>query len=72
MVLTVRQINATKPDTKIVTLSDGQGLELRILPNGKRNMTSLGVYPDVSLAEAREKRADSITRYRSCRVEVGR
>ena len=71
MALTVRQINATKPSTKIVALNDGQGLELRIWPdgrrgwrlrytrpNGKRNMISLGKYPEVSLAEAREKRAD--------------
>lgn len=71
MPLTVRQINATKPGAKIITLSDGQGLEHRIWPdgrrgwrlrytrpNGKRNMTSLGRYPDVSLAEAREKRTD--------------
>lgn len=71
MALTIRQINATKPGTKIVTLSDGMGLELRIStngsrgwrfrytrPNGKRNMISLGKYPEVSLAEAREKRTD--------------
>ncbi|WP_434986118.1 tyrosine-type recombinase/integrase [Vreelandella zhaodongensis] len=71
MALTTRQINATKPGTKIVTLSDGLGLELRIStngsrgwrlrytrPNGKRNMISLGQYPEVSLAEAREKRTD--------------
>ncbi|WP_353048351.1 Arm DNA-binding domain-containing protein [Halomonas sp. ISL-56] len=69
----------------IDTFFDGTGLELRIWPDGSqmvfalhtpqlqvRNMTSLGIYPEVSLAEAREKRADSITRYRSCRVEVGR
>ncbi|MBS3667095.1 tyrosine-type recombinase/integrase [Vreelandella boliviensis] len=71
MALTIRQITATKPGTKIISLSDGQGLELRIWPdgrrgwrlrytrpNGKRNMVSLGSYPDVSLAEAREKRTD--------------
>lgn len=71
MTLTIRQINATKPSTKIVSLSDGQGLELRVSPNGsrgwrlrytrpngKRNMTSLGSYPEVSLAEAREKRTE--------------
>ncbi|OAL57554.1 hypothetical protein A6R74_12345 [Halomonas sp. ALS9] len=33
MALTVRQINSTKPSTKILALSDGQGLELRIWPN---------------------------------------
>ncbi|WP_414123678.1 Arm DNA-binding domain-containing protein [Vreelandella titanicae] len=57
MVLTIRQINATKPGTKIITLSDGMGLELRIStngsrgwrlrytrPNGKRNMISQGIF----------------------------
>ncbi|WP_110669979.1 tyrosine-type recombinase/integrase [Salinicola halophilus] len=72
MPLTVRKIEATKPDTKPVTLIDGSGLQLVISPggsrgwrlrytrpNGKRNMMSLGSYPEVTLAEAREKRTDA-------------
>ncbi|OHV09998.1 tyrosine-type recombinase/integrase [Kushneria phosphatilytica] len=71
MSLTIRQIKASKPGKKEITLSDGLGLELRISPsgrkgwrlrytrpNGKRNMMSLGSYPEVTLAEAREKRTD--------------
>ncbi|WP_299256949.1 integrase arm-type DNA-binding domain-containing protein [uncultured Kushneria sp.] len=72
MSLTVRKIEKTKPGEKPIALSDGLGLELRISPNGskgwrfryvrpngKRNMMSLGNYPEVSLAEAREKRTDA-------------
>lgn len=72
MPLTARKIETTKPGPKTVTLSDGSGLELRISPNGKRgwrlrytrpngkrNMMSLGPYPEVTLAEAREKRTDA-------------
>lgn len=72
MALTIRKIETTKPGTKEISLSDGLGLELRISPkgrkgwrlrytrpNGKRNMMSLGSYPEVSLAEAREKRTDA-------------
>ena len=72
MPLTIRKIETTTPGSKEVTLSDGLGLELRISPkgrkgwrlrytrpNGKRNMMNLGSYPDVSLAEAREKRTDA-------------
>lgn len=71
MALSICQVNVTKPSTKIVTFSDGMGLELRIStngshgwrlrytrPNGKRNMISLGKYPEVSLAEARDKWSD--------------
>ncbi len=72
MPLTIRKIETTKPGPKSIALSDGLGLELRISPNGsrgwrlrytrpngKRNMMSLGSYPEVSLAEAREKRTDA-------------
>lgn len=72
MPLTVRKIETTKPGPKSIALSDGMGLELRISPNGsrgwrlrytrpngKRNMMSLGSYPEVSLADAREKRTDA-------------
>ncbi|MGQ7242137.1 tyrosine-type recombinase/integrase [Salinicola sp. V024] len=69
MPLTARKIESTKPADKVITLSDGSGLELRITPNGKRgwrfryvrpdgskrrNMISLGVYPTITLARARE------------------
>lgn len=72
MPLTIRKIEASKPGPKVTTLTDGMGLQLVISPNGsrgwrlrytrpngKRNMMSLGSYPEVSLAEAREKRTDA-------------
>lgn len=59
-----------KPKEKEYNLSDGQGLQLRIKPNGsklwlfnythpytkKRQNISLGSYPTVTLAQARDKR----------------
>ncbi|KAA0010750.1 DUF4102 domain-containing protein [Billgrantia pellis] len=72
MPLTIRKIETSKPGPKVTTLTDGMGLQLVISPNGsrgwrlrytrpngKRNMMSLGSYPEVSLAEAREKRTDA-------------
>lgn len=60
-----------KPTDKQKKLSDGGGLHLLIHPNGgkywhisyrfagKQNTLSLGAYPDVSLAVARERRDDA-------------
>lgn len=59
---------AAKPAKGIRKLSDGQGLQLWVQPNGsklwrlayrfagKQKLLSLGPYPTVSLAEAREER----------------
>ena len=67
MKLTDKAIKNTKPDTKVKKLFDGNGLILLIYPNGskywsykyrhlgKEKSLSLGVYPEVSLAEARQK-----------------
>ena len=61
-------INKTKPQAKTVRLSDGRGMYLEISPtggkwwrfkyriDGKEKRISLGVYPDVGLADARDKR----------------
>jgi integrase len=58
----------TKPQAKTLRLSDGRGMYLEISPNGgkwwrfkyrldgKEKRISLGVYPDVGLADARDKR----------------
>jgi integrase len=68
--LTNTQIEQAKPKTKVYTLSDGSGLQLRVKPNGsklwlfdyvrpytkKRTSLSFGVYPALSLANARIKR----------------
>jgi len=68
MSLTSRVVQLTKPREKTFLLTDGRGLNLIIYPdgrkgwryryyrpNGKRNMISLGSFPDVSLASARIK-----------------
>jgi hypothetical protein len=68
MVLTVFAIDKAKPTNKPYKLSDGQGLALLVEPNGsklwrfryrfagKENMLTFGAYPEVSLADARDKR----------------
>ncbi|MDH2927053.1 integrase arm-type DNA-binding domain-containing protein [Lonepinella koalarum] len=77
MARTTRPLNATevekaKPKNKEYYLSDGDGLKLRVRPNGtklwlfnyyrpytqKRNNLSIGTYPEISLAQAREKRLE--------------
>ncbi|WP_165310513.1 integrase domain-containing protein [Vibrio ziniensis] len=66
--LTATEVKNAKPKEKEYCLSDGQGLQLRILPsgskqwqlnyyrptNGKRANYNLGRYPDVNLAHARK------------------
>ncbi|WP_333823635.1 tyrosine-type recombinase/integrase [Pinisolibacter sp.] len=66
MALTTTAIQAAKPGPKIRTLTDGRGLQLRILPSGvktwrvdyriggKRSSLPLGRWPEISLAEARD------------------
>lgn len=68
--LTDKEIKASKPKEKEYKLFDGQGLYLSITPkghkwwrlkyrfNGKEKRISLGVYPTVSLADARAKREE--------------
>ena len=71
MKLTDIQCRTAKGKEKKYKLSDGGGMFLDVRPNGskywrmkyrfhgKEKLLSLGVYPDVSLAEAREKRANA-------------
>ncbi len=68
--LTNTQVSQAKPRDKVHSLSDGNGLQLRIKPNGaklwlldyyqphtkKRTSMSFGSYPGVSLADARKLR----------------
>lgn len=68
MALTELEVRKTKPTDKQQKLTDGGGLYLLIHPNGgkywqmayrfggKQKTLSLGVYPDISLADARERR----------------
>jgi len=67
------KINQARPKAKEYNLSDGGGLMLRVKPNGsklwlfnyyrpyskKRANIGFGQYPEVTLAEARNKRADA-------------
>jgi integrase len=67
MALTDTAINKTRPADKPFKLYDGRGLYLLVQPNGakywrlkyrfseKEKVLALGVYPEVTLAEAREQ-----------------
>lgn len=71
MPLNDMQIRRAKPEAKVYTLGDGQGLSLLIEPNGSKSwrfryryagkpkMISLGVYPTITLADARSRRDDA-------------
>ncbi|QSI20411.1 tyrosine-type recombinase/integrase [Proteus mirabilis] len=68
MALTDAKVRAAKPLDKSYKLTDGDGMHLMVHTNGskywrlqyrfggKQKMLALGVYPDISLAEARKKR----------------
>lgn len=67
--LTDKKVKSIKPTDKEQLLSDGQGLQLRVMPNGtkswrfvykspatgKRGNMALGTYPILSIANARKK-----------------
>lgn len=71
MPLTDTEIRRTKPQSKPIRLFDGGGLYLEVAPSGgkwwrlkyrhsgKEKRLSLGVYPDVPLKKARQRRADA-------------
>jgi len=68
MALTDIKVRTTKPSDKPFKLTDGQSMRLLVNPNGskywrlqnrfngKQKILALGVYPTVSLGEARRKR----------------
>ncbi|MBA4143829.1 MAG: integrase arm-type DNA-binding domain-containing protein [Nitrosospira sp.] len=71
MALTDTAIRNTKPSEKPIKLTDERGLYLLLKPNGsrwwrfdyryggKRKTLSMGVYPDVSLKDARNRRDEA-------------
>jgi len=71
MLLTDSKIKNSKPTEKAFKLPDGKGLFLLVHPNGskywrlrysfgrKEKLLSLGLYPDISLAEARNKQYEA-------------
>ncbi len=70
--LTDTQVKQAKPKASEYSLADGSGLALRVKPNGtkiwllnyyvpftnRRTNISLGIYPDVSLTKARQRRQE--------------
>lgn len=71
MKLTNTACNSAKPKEKPYKMADGQGMYLEIKPNGskywrmayrihgKQKLLSFGVYPEISLKYAREKRREA-------------
>ncbi|ELP2457966.1 DUF4102 domain-containing protein, partial [Salmonella enterica] len=71
MMLNARKVEAAKGKEKSYKLFDGGGLYLQVEPNGSRywrmkyrfagkeKRLSFGVYPTVTLADARQKREDA-------------
>ncbi|ACZ75290.1 integrase family protein [Dickeya parazeae Ech586] len=71
MALTDIKVRIAKPSDKQYKLTDGNGMHLLVHPNGskywrlqyrfggKQKMLALGVYPDVSLADARARRDEA-------------
>ncbi|PCJ99160.1 MAG: integrase [Zetaproteobacteria bacterium] len=71
MKLTDIKCKSAKPIEKPYKLADGQGMFLNVMPNGskywrfkyrinnKEKLLALGVYPEISLADAREKRREA-------------
>lgn len=69
--LTATEVKQAKPGDRLRKLADGGGMYLQIHPNGarywrfdyryagKRKTLALGVYPEVSLKEAREKHQEA-------------
>lgn len=71
--LTNTAVSQAKPKDKVYKLSDGEGLQLRVMPSGskqwlldyirptnkKRSSISLGNYPAVSLKDARNKKSEA-------------
>lgn len=68
--LTDTKVRTAKPRDKVYTMADGGGMYLEVAPsgtkvwrmayrqqNGKSNRLTFGTYPEISLAEARSKRA---------------
>jgi len=73
MALTDIQAKKAQPKDKAYKLTDGSGMYLQVTPKGgkwwrfkylfegKEKLLSLGTYPDISLAEARNRRHDART-----------
>ncbi|HDX8936077.1 TPA: integrase arm-type DNA-binding domain-containing protein, partial [Klebsiella michiganensis] len=71
MALTDVRVRSAKPTDKPYKLTDGEGMHLMVHPNGskywrlqyrfdgKQKMLALGIYPEISLSEARQRRDEA-------------
>lgn len=71
MALTDVKVRSAKPMDKPYKLTDGEGMHLLVHPNGskywrlqyrfdgKQKMLALGVYPEISVSEARQRRDEA-------------
>ena len=71
MALTDTKVRSAKPEEKEYSLVDGDGMFLLVKPNGskywrfrfrfggKQHLMAFGVYPEISLADARKKREEA-------------
>ncbi|MBE0152115.1 tyrosine-type recombinase/integrase [Serratia sp. PL7] len=71
MALTDVKVRSAKPTDKPYKLTDGEGMHLMVHPNGskywrlqyrfdgKQKMLALGIYPEISLSEARQRRDEA-------------
>ncbi|AMG98905.1 MAG: tyrosine-type recombinase/integrase [Enterobacter asburiae] len=71
MALTDVKVRNAKPTDKPYKLTDGEGMHLMVHPNGskywrlqyrfdgKQKMLALGIYPEISLSEARQRRDEA-------------
>ncbi|AOR59618.1 Arm DNA-binding domain-containing protein [Pectobacterium parmentieri] len=71
MPLTDVKVRSAKPEDKAYKLTDGEGMHLMVHPNGskywrlqyrfagKQKTLALGVYPEITLSEARQRRDEA-------------
>lgn len=71
MKLTDIKIRSLKPKSKLYKVTDGQGLYIAVTPTGSKywrykyrflgteKLLALGVYPEITLSEARAKMAEA-------------
>ena len=83
MSLTDTAIRNAKPSAKPVKMFDGGGLYIEVAPSGgkwwrlkyrfggKEKRVSLGVYPDVGLKDARDRRDEARKLLASAQIEFG-
>lgn len=81
MALTDIKVRTAKPMDKQYKLTDGNGMHLLVHPNGskywrlqyrfdgKQKMLALGVYPEITLADARSRRDEARKLWRMASIQ---